>query len=228
MTPHPVITVLVVSGVRLYRDGIGHMLEPRHDIDVIGAGANADQAVDLVESAAPDILLLGLPASEGIPLVRRVGRGRPDVRVVVVGVSEADAEVVAWAEAGVAGYVHTDGSADHLAAAIQAAARGETLCSPRMTAALVRRLATRAAMPPADTGQALSLLTTRELQIVELIDRGLSNKEIAAQLCIEVPTVKNHVHNILEKLHVKRRGQAAALIRRPTGAAGSSRLHSSA
>jgi two-component system, NarL family, nitrate/nitrite response regulator NarL len=227
MTAHPVITVLVVSAVRLFRDGIGRILEPRPDIDVIGASATPEQAVPLVERASPNVLLLDLPAPEGIPFVRRVARSRIDVRVVVLGVSETDAEVVAWAEAGVAGYVHSDGSAEHLAAAILAAARGETLCSPRMTAALVRRLAARAAMPSVEAGQAFDLLTSRELQIVELIDRGLSNKEIAAQLCIELPTVKNHVHNILEKLHVERRGQAAALIRRPGAAAGLRSVHSS-
>ena len=131
--------------------------------------------------------------------------------MVALGVADADDHVLGCAEAGVAGYVPRDASLDDLVAVIESAFRGEAICSPRIAGSLLRRIATLAAgqngtMP-------LAHLTGREREIVRLIDRGLSNKEIARDLGIEVATVKNHVHNILEKLQVRRRGEAAARMR---------------
>ena len=125
--------------------------------------------------------------------------------------AETDDEICECAEAGIAGYVARNGSKEDLIAALENAVRGEFLCSPRTAASLFRRLAAHFQTTKQRPPQAA--LSSREQDIIALIDRGLSNKEIARQLKISLPTVKNHVHNILEKLQVRRRGAAAALLR---------------
>jgi two-component system nitrate/nitrite response regulator NarL len=120
--------------------------------------------------------------------------------------------VIAVAEAGASAYVTPDGSMEDLACVVESVERGEVLCSPGMAAGLFRRVATLARdrqLDPID-----EKLTARELDVLRLVEAGLSNKEIATALSIELPTVKNHVHRILEKLHVNRRSEAAARARR--------------
>jgi DNA-binding NarL/FixJ family response regulator len=207
-----VITVLIVSRVRLYREGVRHLLEGKPGIHVIGGASTWERALPLGGAAPPDVLLLDVPISEGACAIRALA----PAYAVALGVAEHEAEVVAWAEAGAAGYVPPDGSLSRLIATIEAVANGETLCSPRIVAALVRRLAA-VASDGSGTRTPAEALTPREREIVLLLDEGLSNKEIASRLYIEVTTVKNHVHNILEKLHVHRRGQAAARLRRGEG-----------
>lgn len=207
------IKVLVMSGVRLYREGMADILGRRSGIEITGTAATVDEVSAALRGSSPHVLLLDMPITEGRAVVQNATRTDTDVKVVALGVTESEDEVIAWAEAGVAGYVSREASSDDLAATIQAVARGETLFSPRMAAALLRRLAARTAGANLGDAGPTATLTARERRIVELIDQGLSNKEIASQLCIELSTVKNHVHNILEKLHVHRRSQAAALVR---------------
>jgi two-component system, NarL family, nitrate/nitrite response regulator NarL len=114
--------------------------------------------------------------------------------------------------------VTREASAEHVAEAVWRAANDELACSPRVAASLLRHVRELAALRPPDA--AGPGLTPREREIVGLIDEGLSNKQIASRLCIELPTVKNHVHNILEKLHVSRRGEAVARLRQSRRAAG--------
>jgi len=143
---------------------------------------------------------------------REIVASTPGTRVVTLGITDDDPEVLPLAEAGVAGYVTTEASADEIVLVVESVARGEMPCSPRLAATLLQRVATLA--QEQRTPSALATLTSREREIVGLIGDGLSNKEIASGLCIEVATVKNHVHNILEKLNVTRRADAAALVRR--------------
>ena len=143
--------------------------------------------------------------------MRALRDARPDAHVVALGVPEDESEVIACAEAGAAGLVTLEGSLDDLEAMLESVGRGETLCSPRVAAALLRRVA---ALADDHAASGHARLTAREREIVQLVDRGLSNKEIARELQIELTTVKNHVHNILDKLHVRRRADAAARVRR--------------
>jgi DNA-binding NarL/FixJ family response regulator len=145
-------------------------------------------------------------------MIRAVAEQAPATRVVVLGLPAGDQALLDCAEAGAAGYVSRDASLADLKAALQSAVLGELRCTPRDAAALLRRVALLAAQRsgPAPTGAAL---TQREVEIAGLIDGGLSNKEIARRLGIEVSTVKNHVHNILEKLQVHRRGEAVSQLR---------------
>jgi DNA-binding NarL/FixJ family response regulator len=199
-----VTSVFVVSGVRLYRDGICRLLEHGRDIRVAGVAASHRAAVPALLARPVDVILLDTTLPDADDALRELGA--PDQKVVVLGVVEREEDVIGWAEKGAAGYVSRDGSSDDLTATIRTVARDGTLFPPQMVAALLRRLAasTRAANAPGE------LLTPRERQVADLIGEGLSNKEIAQRLCIELPTVKNHVHNILRKLECSRRGQAAA------------------
>jgi len=170
------------------------------------------QGLDGFDAAAaelrPDVVLVMCPADRRPAWIRAAVR-RTGAIVVGVGVSTDDHDVVACAEAGARGYVFCDQSITEVRDVVQAALRGEVLCPARVTASLLDRVR---ALAGERRGEArLRRLTTRELQILRLIREGRSNKEIAVGLHIDLCTVKNHVHHILEKLEVSRRGEAAAL-----------------
>ena len=203
--------LLVVASVRLYREGLAEIFRGRDDVEVVAEAADAADCLGLLPRTRPDIVLLDM-TTDGLAGVRAIRAAAARVRIVAVAVPESEGDVVACAEAGVAGYVTREQSLEDVVAVVESVVRGEMICSPRIAAMLVRRVAALAG----DRGAAESRaprLTARELEIVGLIDNGLSNKQIARRLSIEVATVKNHVHNILEKLHVDRREEAAARVR---------------
>jgi two-component system, NarL family, nitrate/nitrite response regulator NarL len=205
------VRVAVIADLRLYRESLAQLLGAIPTLKVTGTAGSLETAVALVADTRPDVAVLELRGSEGRSTVRALERSGVRTRVVALAVRETDADVVAWAEAGIAGYVTRNESFDELVATVFCAARGEVRCSPRVAASLVRRLATAAAEPrPAQAPH----LTRRESEVVRLVGSGLSNKEIAAALHIELATVKNHVHNILEKLGARSRAEAATLARR--------------
>jgi two-component system, NarL family, nitrate/nitrite response regulator NarL len=205
-------TVVVIAGVRFYREGLASLFEGVEGFTVAATAAAITEALPLIRDVKPDIALIATDPGVGPALVDAISACRPETRVVVVGIAADDPDVMPLAEAGVAGYVTNDASADEVLAVVRGVAQGEAPCSPRIAAALLQRVAALARERRDELKT--SPLTARELEIVALIDRGLSNKQIAYDLSIEVATVKNHVHNILEKLNVARRGQAAAAIRR--------------
>jgi len=202
------LRLLIVADVRLYREGMHGSLSSRPQFSVVGVASNVDEALRLTVEIRPDIVIVDMASRQSLTLVRRIRHHAPNVHVVGFGVEEVEREILACAEAGLAGYVPCDASLDELVARIEGVVRGELICTPRMAAALFRRLEMRG-QPDPPQPQAL-ILTARERQVLMLIDGGLSNKEIAVQLHIEVSTVKNHVHNVLDKLHVPSRMQAAA------------------
>jgi DNA-binding NarL/FixJ family response regulator len=198
---------MIAVEVRLYREGLAHALA-RHGRLVV-AGTVTSPAEILGPSGARDfdVILLDLSTPRSLEHARTLTASLPDVAIVGLAVDDVDRDMMAAAEAGVVGYVPRDSSLDDLVTAVEAAARGELRCSPRMAGALLRRVASLAGAPAA-------AITAREREVVELVDQGLSNKEIAVRLSIEVATVKNHIHSILEKLGARRRGEAAAIMRR--------------
>jgi len=201
---------MVVGDVRLYREGIAASLEHRPDLCVVCTGAAAEDIQRLPE-CSPDVIVLDMAARGSLDLIRRLSAHAPHVRVVAFAIDETEHDVLLCAEASAAGYVACDGTLEDLLSTIRSVARGELLCSPRIAATLFRALRIQGPVANAD---ALALtLTAREREIAPLLERGLSNKDIAAQLHIEVATVKNHVHNLLEKLEVGSRGEAAARLR---------------
>jgi DNA-binding NarL/FixJ family response regulator len=209
------IRVVIVSGIRLYRDGLAEVLSQQPDVYVVGTADRLPAGLPVMRDSAPEVALVDLGTPDGMALLRELAIVFPGVRVVALGLPETESDVVACAEAGAAGFVPREASLDDLVAAIRCAERGEIRCSPRLAAGLFRRLAQWAHGDPAAQGPAPAgpPLTRREREIVDLIDQGLSNKEIAGRLGIELATVKNHVHNLLEKLRVHRRGEAAARLR---------------
>lgn len=205
------IRVVIAADIRLYREGLAEMLGREAGITVVGTAADWPQSLARVRDLMPDVLLVDMAMPESVFAVRSISAAAPVVKVVALAVPESERDVIAYAEAGIAGYVTREASIEELVQAVESAARGELILSPRMAATLLRHVAVLATERGADMPEAR--LTTRELEIVELIDDGLSNKEIARRLSIGLPTVKNHVHHILEKLHVTRRSEAAARVR---------------
>ena len=205
------VSVVIVSDIRLYREGLAQVLGRESLFRLAGTASGSDEAMAQVEAYSPDLLLVDMALAESADLIRNIRAVAPDIKVVALSVAETERDVCACAEAGVSGYVARHASLADLVATLESAARGEALCSPRMAASLIRRVAALARTQPAGSGELR--LTPREREILPLLDGGLANKEIATRLGIEVATVKNHVHNILDKLQVHRRGEAAALAR---------------
>jgi two-component system, NarL family, nitrate/nitrite response regulator NarL len=203
--------IIIVSDTRLYCEGLALSLARVDRVVVIGIADTVASALTCIEEKDPDVALLDFAMHDALGLPRAIAAAGMRVKVVAFSVTDTEDAVCECAEAGIAGYVARDGSKEDLIAAVENAVRGEVRCSPRVAASLFRRLAahvqTTRQRPPE------ARLTGREQDIIALIDRGLSNKEIARQLKISLPTVKNHVHDILEKLQVRRRGAAAALLR---------------
>jgi two-component system, NarL family, nitrate/nitrite response regulator NarL len=204
------IRVLIIADIRLFSEGLQLLLAEEDEMAVLGCASTLDDGVPLIHELGPDIVLLHESRVGGIRDIRALLASTPWVRVIALAVPESEAEVVHYAEAGVAGCVTQDAGRHHLLAGIASVARGEGAYTPRMVASLLRRVA-MAASEQRPVSVSLRL-TSRELEIVGLIGEGLSNKEIARHLSIQLSTVKNHVHNLLEKLGVRRRTEAAALI----------------
>jgi two-component system nitrate/nitrite response regulator NarL len=212
--PGPQIRVLVVSPMRIYQQGLSYVLAQEPAIRVVGM-ASSLQAAGLLPGGEgrsgggpADVLLFDLAVNGGLAELRRLANASGP-KILVLGVAEDEEQIIACAEAGIAGYVTPNGSVAELVQTIHDAAHGEFNCPPHIAASLLRRVATAGA--PARPPQAR--LTLRQREVARLIDQGLSNKEIARRLSIELATVKNHVHNILEKLGVSRRADAAAWLR---------------
>jgi two-component system nitrate/nitrite response regulator NarL len=207
--PPAPIRVFLIAEVRLYREGLEQILGREEPFDVVGASPSLAAAIPLLRRMAPDVVLLDL-AADGPTAARLLRQELPEARLVALAIREVEAEVLAWAEAGMAGYVSREASLAEVSATIRRAVAGELVCPPRITANLVRHLSQVAGQRPAQPAPAR--LTARETDVVRLIGRGLSNKEIARELSIALPTVKNHVHSVLEKLQVRRRTEAVSLL----------------
>jgi DNA-binding NarL/FixJ family response regulator len=192
-----------VSDVRLYRQGIGHALERQSSVTVVGSADGPESGLACLSELQVDVVAFDIAMPEALEFARTARLLVPAVKCVAFAVSDIDRDLLACAAAGIDAFVSRDASIDELAAAIEACLVGELRCSARVAGSLYRQLAALAADRPAR--RAASELTAREAEIARLIRRGLSNKQIAVELGIEVATVKNHVHNILEKLCVHRR-----------------------
>ena len=200
--------LMIVTGIRLYREGLTRLLDAVSEIEVVATADSRDQALERLREFSPDTVLVDRAIAGSLALISSIRSASRDIKVVALILEEAEGEVIPVAEAGVHGYVTHDASAKELVQTIHASRAGELRCSPRTARHLLRRvshLATRR--------HPLSALTTREVEVLAFVERGMSNRNISRSLGIEVATVKNHVHNILEKLQVRRRGEAAALYR---------------
>jgi len=209
--PHPQIRVVVLGDVRLYREGLAQLLGHRDTLHVVGVAPVVPEGLNLVTVECPDIVLVEAAVVYKRETLRKILEVAPTIKCIAYGIVDEEREAIECAEAGAIGYVSYEATVEDLVATILSAAHEEFSCSPRITAILLRRLSTVAAKQQDEGSEAL--LTVRERQVLALVDQGLSNKEIATRLGIEVSTVKNHMHNVLEKLHATCRGEAAARVR---------------
>ncbi|AXK78007.1 MULTISPECIES: response regulator transcription factor [Mycobacteriaceae] len=203
--------VLIIDDCKLYRDYLVAVVTS-HGAVTPGVAWDWASLVAAVETSTPPVILVNMRTRDSAMLLRQALQLSPSSRVVVLGVAGDDeSEIVGCAEAGVAGYHLRSETLDDLILAIQKVGAGEFPCSPAVSAILLNRISSLAAQrQPAAKGL---VLTAREVQILRMLEAGLSNREIAGQLCIAVHTVKNHVHSLLTKLGVTSRAQAAALAR---------------
>jgi DNA-binding NarL/FixJ family response regulator len=201
----------ILSDIRLLCEGIVLALAQHPSVLVVGSSDLATPPTRIAE-LRPDVLLLDIAAPGGLGLAGPVRQILPNIKTVAIAVSEVEQEVITCAEAGVSGFVSRNGTAQDVVTAVHCAVRGELVCSPRTAALLVNRVAALSAEPGRNSTS--HELTRREHEIVSLLNEGLSNKEIARALKIQNATVKNHVHSILGKMQVQRRGEVARHFRR--------------
>ena len=206
--------VLLIGAARLYRDGLAQVLDTEEWLRVVATAQTAGEGVRACDRHRPSVVLIEIEVAGALAVAEAMSLRCWTPRVIVLGLGEDEpspADFVACAEAGVAGYVSRSDSLSTLIDTIRNALQDELRCSPRISAALLRRVAELA------QGRVDALdrspLTVREREVLGLLDEGLSNKEIATRLGIAVTTVKHHVHHILGKLEVGSRGQAVARMR---------------
>lgn len=197
--------LVILSDVRIYQESIAAALRGRDGFCVLEPPARPVVCLESLAALQAEVAVLDLAIRGGIDLVRVMRERLAGITLIGFGVNESEDEVIAFAEAGLTAYVSRDASLDHLVDVIQSAVRGELVCSPRIAAALFRRVGVMASQRERTD----MILTLREREVLTLIREDLGNKQIAERLQIAEATVKNHVHSLLEKLNVKRRAQAA-------------------
>jgi DNA-binding NarL/FixJ family response regulator len=201
--------VLVVDDHDLFRTGLRNLLEEQ-GVNVVGEAENGESAIRLTSDLAPDVVImdLNMPGVGGVETTRRLSSLAPLSRVVVLTISADDDDVMNAVMAGACGYLLKDSSIQELIAGIRAASEGESLISPQIAAKVLQRL--RAQSKDVDAAETIRAeLSDRELQVLKLIANGKDNAQIARELFISPKTVKNHISNILMKLQIENRIQAA-------------------
>jgi len=198
------IKIVIVDDHAVVRQGLRFLLEQQGEMQVVGEGENGEQAIQLVAELLPDVLLLDLlmPKLDGVTAVREIKRLAPTTRIIVLTSYFEDDQIFGVIKAGALSYLLKDMRPRELVAAIEAAARGESVLHPMVAARVLREMQSQQQSP-------LNDLTPRELEVLTQIAHGRTNHEIALELMIGEQTVKTHVSNILSKLHLADRTQAA-------------------
>ena len=207
--------VLIIHRNRLFREGLAFVLAQQQTITVVGAVAEASAVLGELEGLHLDVILLdlGLPGRQGLGEARQIRAVFPDAKILMIGLTQTESDILACIEAGAAGCLLEEASLEDLLNHIQAVAADEALWPPKVAGVLLSRIAESARERELRQVLGLPNLTRRELEIIALIEERLSNKEIAIRLRIEVQTVKNHIHNILDKLQLDDRKEAARYAR---------------
>jgi two-component system nitrate/nitrite response regulator NarL len=203
------VPVLVLGQTLVFREALLVALASRDSVAVVATAGNCEAAMLAAAERRPEVAVVDAALDRSRDVVRALARRFPDLRIVVVGSSESEPEIIGCVAAGAFGYLGRDGSLDDLVTAIASAARGEAVCSPRVAVSLMRHVASLAGHAGDDHDEAG--LTQRECQVADLLDEGLSNRQIADRLGISLATVKTHVHNILHKTGAY--GRADAVLR---------------
>jgi DNA-binding NarL/FixJ family response regulator len=211
------IKVLLVIEVRLIADIVASVLQDEPDIEIAGFVSAQKDALAFLQTHKADVALVsaGLPNQDALGLTCAVMECSASTKVIILGLTEENQrETLRYIEAGAAGYIFKDSSVKDLMQVIRLAKRGEAQVSTRMAGAMMERLFRLARMFSAVEHKmdGDANLTSRELEVLQFIGQGLTNQEIAARLVVEVGTVKNHVHRILEKLNASNRQEAASYL----------------
>ena len=204
------IRVVIVDDHALFRRGLDLVLSEEPDIKVVGEAADGIEAVHRAEEMAPDVVVMDvrMPRSTGIEAARRIRERLPETKVIMLTVSDSEEDLYAAVKAGASGYLLKEISIEELADAVRAVARGHSLISPSMASKLLTEFNALVQQAEERHRSLLPSLTARELDVLKLVAKGLSNREISEELYISENTVKNHVRNILEKLHLHSRMEA--------------------
>jgi DNA-binding NarL/FixJ family response regulator len=197
------IRILIVDDHPVVREGLAGMLAGQSDFEVVALAANGAEGVALYEQHTPDVVLMDLrmPVLDGVGAIEQIRAKRPSAHILVLTTYDSDADLVRAIEAGATGYLLKDAPRDELFRSIRASARGESALS----AAVASRLMSRMRAPAEEN------LSTREIEVLQLVARGTSNKEIGKQLHISTATVKTHLIHIFDKLGVKDRTSAVTV-----------------
>ena len=210
MTDGESIRVVIVDDHALFRRGLDLVLSEEPDIKVVGEAADGIEAVHRAEEMTPDVVVMDvrMPRSTGIEAARRIRERLPDTKVIMLTVSDNEEDLYAAVKAGASGYLLKEISIEELADAVRAVARGHSLISPSMASKLLSEFNALVQQSEERHRSLLPSLTEREIDVLKLVAKGLSNREISEELYISENTVKNHVRNILEKLHLHSRMEA--------------------
>jgi len=194
------IHLVIADDHLVVRDGLRGMLESQPDFEVVGEASNGEEAVQLTSSLKPEVVLMDLrmPVMDGVTAIRQIKDSQPGIQVLVLTTYDSDADILPAIEAGATGYLLKDISREELYSAVRATARGESVLAPGVAARLIGRM-----RAPAE-----EKLSSRELEVLQLVAKGDSNSEIASSLHISQATVKSHLVHIFGKLGVSDRTAA--------------------
>src|SRR5512134_856893 len=214
--PERPIHLMLVNETHLMGNVIAAALEDEPDINVVACVTNPEEALQIVRDREVDVALVStrLPDQGALKLTTAITELKPSTKVLALGLTEEKKRILRYVEAGAAGYVLKDDSLEDLIEIVRATQEGRVFVSPEIAAAMMERLSDLAQMFAGVENNITdtTALTSREMEVLELISKGYTNQQIAQNLVIEVGTVKNHVHNILEKLNVSSRSEAAAYL----------------
>jgi len=206
------IKVLIADDHTLFRQGLSSLLQQQKGLQVVGEAVDGWEALAKARELQPHLVLMdvAMPRCNGLEATRLIKRELPDVNVIILTVSEKDEDLFAAVKAGAKGYLLKNAEFEELVRAIEAVAGGAAVVSPSMAAKLLNEFAAVAAKDSLRTRAEGTALTERETEVLQLLAKGATNKEIANTLVIAENTVKTHLRNILDKLHLHNRIQAAA------------------
>ena len=204
------LRVLIVDDHALFRRGLHMVLEQESDVEVVGEAADGEEAVDVAQELMPDVILMDvrMPKRSGIEATEEIKDLIPHARILMLTISEDESDLFDAIKAGASGYLLKEISIEEVADAVRAVAAGQSRLSPSMASKLLTEFAAMSRRSEEPEQLPAPRLTDREMQVLRLVAQGLANREIAKQLFISENTVKNHIRNILEKLHLHSRMEA--------------------
>jgi len=209
------IRIFIADDNCLLLEGLVSMLGEQEEFVVVGTAPGGSKALEQIKELQPEVALvdIGMPDKDGLEVTKILHQDLPKVKVIILGLVDLTDEIMACIEAGATGYVLKESSFNHLIETIRSVHRNEAFCSPQVAASLFSRIAELTI----ESGEPIPLdsvrLSARELEIINLVAEGLHNKDIASRLFIETQTVKNHIHNILDKLQLHNRFEAVQYAR---------------